>query len=388
MHASPPTRNVLIVDDDPAIRQFFGALLSRTSTVREASDADEALEIIKHWTPDVVLLDIVMPGMDGYEACQRLKACLGADAPQVIMVSGRSEEAGMAKAFEMGADDYLVKPVDHVEFCSRVDLHFRLRESRTATVELQRQVDSNHQKLKQILVERAEQIVAIQDVAVFTLAKVAESRDNDTGQHIVRLREYAQRLAIELKQDEPYTLVINEAFLADLYRSSPLHDIGKVGIPDAILLKPGRLTPSEFETMKRHAVIGANILHEAVMQTKGGGFLAMAATIAQFHHERWDGQGYPAGLIGEEIPLPARIVSVADVYDALTSERPYKKAWTPAEAKDLIQKGAGTQFDPAVVAAFERCFDDFLRLQERYADQEAVVTGAMTFMEFDLPETT
>ncbi|MCH7752160.1 MAG: HD domain-containing protein, partial [Planctomycetes bacterium] len=198
-----------------------------------------------------------------------------------------------------------------VELRSRVELHFRLRESQTATATLQQEVQSHHVALKHAAVERTKQMLAIQDVAVFTLAKVAESRDNETGTHLLRMREYSQRLAQELASDSPYAHEIDAAFLGDLYRSSPLHDIGKVGIPDAILLKPGRLTAKEFEVMKRHTVIGSNILNEAVMQLTEGGFLTMGASIAQFHHERWDGQGYPAGLVADEIlTFPPLLVPV------------------------------------------------------------------------------
>ena len=218
--------------------------------------------------------------------------------------------------------------------------------------------------------------------------KVAETRDNETGAHVLRMREYSQRLAQELASDSPYAHEIDAAFLDDLYRSSPLHDIGKVGIPDAILLKPGRLTAKEFEVMKRHTVIGSNILNEAVMQLTEGGFLTMGASIAQFHHERWDGQGYPAGLVADEIPLAARIVSVADVFDALTSKRPYKEAWSPARARQSIDEGAGTQFDSVIVAAFQRCFSDFLRIQNEHADGSPISVGAMAFAEYDLLEIT
>ncbi len=380
-------RNVLLVDDDPSVRRLFRALLSRTCTVREAASGEQAVEIATLWSPDLVLLDIMMPGIDGYETCRRLKASSAPQPPQIIMVSGKSATAEQARAFEVGADDYLIKPVDPAELRSRVELHFRLRESHTATTTLQQDLHSHHVASKHAAVERTKQMLAIQDVAVFTLAKVAESRDNETGTHLLRMREYSQQLAQELASDSPYADEIDAAFLGDLYRSSPLHDIGKVGIPDAILLKPGRLTAKEFEVMKRHTVIGSNILNEAVMQLTEGGFLTMGASIAQFHHERWDGQGYPAGLVADEIPLSARIVSVADVFDALTSKRPYKEVWSPARARQTIDEGAGTQFDSVIVAAFQRCFGDFLRIQNEHADCTPVFVGAMAFAEYDLLET-
>lgn len=355
-------RRLLIVDDDPAMRRSFQALLRRDYQVRDVASGEEALALIELWPVDLVLMDIVLPGIDGHQTCRRIKSSKSGLRPQVIMVSGKSSPREQKKAFEVGADDFLVKPVDPSELRSRVELHFRLLDSQETTAELQDEVNSHHPVRRQVAEEQTEQIVATQDVAVFALAKVAESRDYETGQHIVRLREYAQRLAQELQNEGPYKDLIDDRFLSDLYRSSPLHDIGKVGILDAVLLKPARLTKEEFEVMKTHTVIGGDILHEAVLQLKGGSFLAMAAMIAQCHHERWDGTGYMAGLVGEEIPLPARIVSVADVYDALTSVRPYKEAWSTELAKSTIDEGAGSQFDPVVVDAFNRCFVDILKI--------------------------
>ncbi|MEO2049993.1 MAG: response regulator [Pirellulales bacterium] len=375
-------RQILIVDDDPAICRLFRVILAKHYSVREAVSGEEAIEEVAHETPDLVLLDIMMPGIDGYETCRKLKAA--EHPPQIIMVSARSSTEEQARAFDVGADDYLIKPVDLAELRARVELHFRLLESQATTAALELEVDKHHASLKRAAAERLEQVLAIQDVAVFTLAKVAESRDNETGQHLLRLRGYAQILAKELAISGPYAHSIDTIFLDDLYRSSPLHDIGKVGIPDAILLKPGPLTKEEFQVMKRHTTIGGNILHEAVMQFGGGGFLTMAALVAQFHHERWDGLGYPAGMKGEEIPLPARIVSVADVFDALTSERPYKEAWTVERTIETILEESGKQFDPNIVAAFDRCQDKFAQVRQKHSDQNLTVAGAMAFLEHDL----
>ena len=192
------------------------------------------------------------------------------------------------------------------------------------------------------------------------MAKVAESRDQETGGHVLRMREYSQILAEQLHSHGPYADQIDRQFLDDLYRSSPLHDIGKVGIRDEILLKPGKLTPQEFVLMRQHTTIGANILDQAVMGARGGGFLTMAALIARFHHERFDGTGYPAGLRGRTIPLPARIVALADVYDALTSARPYKRAFSPQQSRAMIAAESGRHFDPVIVEAFENSFPRFL----------------------------
>lgn len=224
------------------------------------------------------------------------------------------------------------------------------------------------------------EILATQDIAMLTLAKVAESRDENTGEHILRMRSYSQILAVCLSREGAYAEEIDRQFLDDLYRSSPLHDIGKVGISDALLLKPGRFTPDEFEQIKKHSVIGANTLEEAVFHSPSGSFLAMAAFIARFHHERFDGSGYPAGLKGTDIPLPARIVAVADVFDALTSSRPYKDAYDTETARQIIEEGSGKHFDPVVVDAFRASFDEFLAVWKEYGERLPVAVGIMALV--------
>jgi putative two-component system response regulator len=245
------------------------------------------------------------------------------------------------------------------------------------------EIESRNSHLRQLVEQHQQDVVAIQDTAVFTLAKIAESRDQETGGHLARMRAYSQILCDDLGTSGPYSRLIDKQFRDDLYRSSPLHDIGKVGIRDEILLKPGPLTPEEFGLMQQHTIIGANILDEAVSHTRGGGFLAMGALIARFHHEQFDGSGYPAGLVGEEIPLPARIVAVADVFDALTSERPYKSAFTPEKAREIIVQGSGTHFDPVIVDVFCRRFDDILREKLAAVDDFPVTHGALSFREYD-----
>jgi putative two-component system response regulator len=374
----------LIVDDDAAIRRLLQGLLRSEYRLAEAASGEQAMEILPAFCPDLVLLDIMMPGIDGYETCRRIKA--SQTSVQIVMISAISSPEQQFRAFEVGADDYLVKPFDPQDVRARVGLHFRLREATAAVSSVRAEIESHNSNFQRLTEQHAEEVIAIQDAAVFTLAKVAESRDQETGGHLVRMRAYAQVLAEELAQDGPYADQISGQFLQDLYRSSPLHDIGKVGIRDEILLKPGRLTPEEFETMQQHTVIGANILDQAVARLRGGGFLAMAAVIARFHHERFDGTGYPAGLVGEEIPLPARIVAVADVYDALTSVRPYKPAYPTNEAKSIIRRDSGRHFDPVIVEAFHRRFDDFLRAQEEAVDDFPISYGAMAFREYDLAE--
>ncbi|MHB8898996.1 MAG: response regulator [Thermoguttaceae bacterium] len=375
---------VLVVDDHAAMRQMLATVLAGQYELAAASSGDEALAVADAFGPDIVLLDIMMSGLDGHETCRRLKRATSlAGVPQVIMISAHSSREEQVRAFEAGADDYLVKPVDQYELRSRVALHLRLRHALADVADLKGAIESHVADFKQIADRRSQEIIATQDITVFTLARVAESRDETTGKHLVRMRSYAHLLAEHLARNGPYREQIDHEFLNHLYRSSPLHDIGKVGIRDSILLKPGLLTHAEFETIKTHTVIGANLLDDAVYHSHSGGFLAMAAVIARFHHERFDGTGYPAGLSGQAIPLPARIVAVADVFDALTSNRPYKPAYGPDTAREIIEEGSGKAFDPVVVDAFRSCYDDVLEVMNANSDEFSLVVGAMSFREHE-----
>lgn len=377
-------RRVLIADDDPLIRRLLAGLLTAVGEVTCAADGAAALRLAQETPFDVVLLDIDMPGIDGHEVCARIKRS-PSPRPQVIMVTGSSSRVEQIQAFEAGADDYVVKPFDAQELKARVALHFRLRDAEREAQSIRGTLASAHVELRRLAESRAEQIIATQEVAVLSLARAAELRDETTGEHILRMRDYAQQVAERLAQRRPFRRQITQSFLDNLYRSSPLHDIGKLGIPDAILRKPGKLTPEEFEEMKRHTTIGANLLDEAVFSSTCGGFLGMASVIARFHHERFDGQGYPAGLCGHEIPLAARIVAVADVYDALTSQRPYKQPYSPEKSRAMIVSESGKQFDPVVVDAFTGCFDVIVAIQERYDHQSEMAVGAMAFVEVTAP---
>jgi putative two-component system response regulator len=233
---------------------------------------------------------------------------------------------------------------------------------------LSRKAEWKQFELEQQVALQTTQIVQIRDLTVFALARLAESRDPETGEHLVRMRAYSQILAEELARGGPYATQVDRQFLDDLYRSSPLHDIGKVGIPDSVLLKPGRLTPDEFEIMKQHTRIGAETLADATRQTPAGSFLQMAIDIAHFHHEHFNGGGYPQGLQGAQIPLAARIVAVADVFDALTSKRIYKQAIEPQVARAMIIEQSGRHFDPAVVDAFVARYAEFLDVLCAYTE--------------------
>ena len=349
------SKSILIVDDDATIRGLLRRLLEEEYRVAEASSGEQALAMLADSVPDLLLLDIMMPGIDGYETCRRIRSYPSNRGIQVVMVSSRSSREEQFRAYAVGADDYIVKPFDPQELCSRVRLHFRLRDAMDVAqiggygVHLDSAGQSDG--------ARARFLTHVHDVTVAALTKVAELRDTDTGGHLIRMRSYTQIVAEELGRDSPYADQIDEQFLDDLYRASPLHDIGKVGIADSLLRKPGRLTPDEFETMKQHTTIGADILDHVALGAPDAEFLGMAATVARFHHERFDGRGYPAGLCSTKIPLPARIVALADACDAITSLRPYKAPQLATTARDIIQKDAGSHFDPVVVNAFLRRFD-------------------------------
>ena len=346
----------------------------------------------------VVLLDARMPpGWDGVETILRLWD-LDSDLQAVIFAGGDAPGAGemageMADKIldKLGRTDRLfclARPLDAVALrLTVVALTEKRHVSEQRRQELQglkkwvgnaqRVLDvlqqSHHDleaahvaatsratELTKMVQERTVEAIATRDMAVFAMAQLTESRDPETGEHLARMRAYTQMLAEHLAQEGPYTDQIDERFLEDLYRSSPLHDIGKVGIPDQILLKPGPLTPAELVVMRRHTTLGADALMRAAEQSEHGAFLEMAADIARCHHERFDGAGYPAGLAGERIPLAARIVALADVFDALTSVRIYKDAMDPSIAEQLILEQNGEHFDPAVVEAFRACYDRIL----------------------------
>lgn len=369
---------ILVVDDDRTIRTLHAGLLGKSYQVVTAASGEEALALAAQQTPALVLLDIMMSGIDGYETCRRLKSEFAGENIQIIMVSAASSEEEQVRAFQLGADAYLIKPIDPHVLRSQVRLHFRLRDAVSRVTSLEPAVQPRDGKLDRLIAERNRLIHATQDVAVFALAKLAESRDEDTGKHVLRVRHFSQALAEQLRQGSLYSRRITEQFLSDLYRSSPLHDIGKVGISDAILFKPGRLTPEEFEIVKMHTVVGGRVLEEVVLHSESGSFLEMAVAIARHHHERFDGTGYPSGLRGQEIPLSARIVALADVFDAMISVRPYKPAYPADHARDLIRQEAGKQFDPAVVAAFDAVFDEFVEIRDQHGDSAPAAASPTT----------
>ncbi|MCR4411044.1 MAG: response regulator [Thermoguttaceae bacterium] len=372
---------ILIVDDSEINVEILKEILSDSYQLATASTGEECLNVIREFAPDLVLLDVMMPGISGYEVCRRIKASPVGAFTQVILVSGKASKTERLQGYEAGADDYVVKPFDHDELLAKVRVQFRLRAALAKVWEADAKLRAFNEDLERLVEQRTAQVVGMRDLTIFALARLAESRDPETGAHLERIRNYSRILAEQLSMQGPYTGQIDDAFISDIYRSSPLHDIGKVGIPDAILLKAGRLTREEFEVMKRHTVIGAETLEQAARQAVGcGHFLTMAREVARHHHERFDGSGYPDGLAADDIPLAARIVSLADVYDALTTRRVYKEAFTHETAWSIIEEGRGTQFDPAVYDAFVARREDFLAVHEeseRLAAEELAGVSAL-----------
>jgi len=359
-NANQPEARVLVVDDMPEnilILQRFLAPMGYQ--VECATSGEDALAMVADSPPDVILLDIVMPGMNGFEVCRRLKENPETQHIPVVIITGMGDKDTNLKAVESGADDFLIKPFD------RILLEARIRAS-SKTKMLHDSLVQHKNELELTVAERTEQVVLTQQVTVFALAKLAESRDNETGDHLERMRSYARDLAAEVIKLDKYRDGHGGAYVEEIYKSTPLHDIGKVGIPDRILLKPGKLTPQEFEIMKQHAMIGGDTLKAADIEAGRDSFLAMGRDIAYYHHEKWDGSGYPFGLAGESIPLCARIAALADVYDALSTRRPYKEPFGHDKSRSIILDGRGSHFDPDIVDAFLTLEKRFVEIREEF----------------------
>ena len=358
---------ILVIDDlaeNTALMERF--LRPRGYDVRCFTSGMEGLRAVDADPPDVILLDLVMPQMDGFQVCQTLKQDPRTRHIPIIVVSGLQEREANIRAIESGADDFLVKPFDSVLLEARIRSSIRTKMLHDQIFEYQDQLENQNERLEEAVQERTAQIVRTQEVTVFSLAKLAESRDNETGDHLERMRCYAREVADELIKLPKYRKIHDQTFVKQIYESSPLHDIGKVGIPDTILLKPGKLTSDEFRVMKHHTVIGGDTLSAADKEAGENSFLAMGRDIAYSHHERWDGTGYPFGLKGDEIPLASRVVAVSDVYDALSSKRPYKEPFSHEKSVAIILEGRGSHFDPEVVDAFLRREKDVIRIRETF----------------------
>jgi putative two-component system response regulator len=373
-----PAQTILIVDDTPQNLTILGELLQPYYRVRAANSGERALRAAGlQPTPDLILLDVMMPGMDGYAVLERLRADPATRNIPVIFVTAmhgvESEEHGL----ELGAVDYITKPINPAIVLARVRTHLELKQARD-------RLALENEWLEGEVTRRMRENLLIQDLSVRALACLSEARDNETGLHIVRTQTYVELLARRLAEHPRFCEALAGDRLGMIVKAAPLHDLGKVGIPDGILLKPGKLTDEEFEIMKHHATIGADAIGKAMAQASASAgveavqsasraflFLGVAQEIASGHHEKWDGSGYPEGLRGEDIPLEARIVAVADVFDALTSVRPYKSAWPVDKAVNLLLEEKGRHFDPALVDAFVASLPAICAIKEQFAESQA-----------------
>ncbi|MBS2034552.1 two-component system response regulator [bacterium] len=361
---SRPT--VLIVDDTPDNLALMSALLKDECLVKVANHGQKALRIAASDTSlDLILLDVMMPEMDGYEVCRRLKAEEATRDIPVIFLTAKSEVGDETLGFSLGAVDYISKPISPPVVLARVRTHLKLKQMSDA-------LKAHNITLEEEVERRTAEVVAIQDVTIHAMASLAETRDSDTGNHIRRTKHYVRLLAEKLRDHPRF-----EHFLGDdrnidmLYKSAPLHDIGKVGVPDRILLKPGRFEPDEMEIMKTHTTLGRDAILQAERELGlEMPFLHHAKEIAYSHQEKWDGSGYPQGLAGEDIPISARLMAVADVYDALISKRVYKDGMSHEQAVKIMHEGSGSHFDPDVILAFLELQAEFQEVAERYADTD------------------
>lgn len=357
---------VLIVDDEPANLALLGEILKPDYNVRVANSGGRGLMLARtEPVPDLILLDVMMPDLSGHEVLKKLKSEPLTHSIPVIFITAMDSQQDQVKGFQLGAVDYITKPIMPLVVSARVQTHLELKSARDRLMDQNAWLESEVNK-------RMLENDLIQQVSIRALAHLAETRDPETGNHILRTQHYVHELATQLKRNQRFSAVLDDRYIELLTRSAPLHDIGKVAIPDHILTKPGALTEEEWVIMKTHAERGAAAIELAEQDVSMDvDFLVLAKEIAHWHHERWDGRGYPDGLSGDAIPLSARIMAVADVFDALTTRRVYKPPMSFDEAKALIVAGRGSQFDPEMVDAFERSYSNFKRIAERFDDEDS-----------------
>ena len=358
-------KTILVVDDTPENLSLMSDLLADDYNVRVANSGAKALRIADGTNlPDLVLLDIMMPDIDGYEVLRAFKASGRTKDIPVIFLTAKSEVSDEEMVLDMGAEDYIIKPISPPIMLARVRTHLKLKEAADF-------LRDKNEYLTQEVERRTQEVKAIQDVTILTMASLAETRDNETGNHIRRTQSYVRALANKLKGNPHFAALLCDGTIDMIVKSAPLHDIGKVGIPDNILLQPRRLTAEEFEIMKTHTTIGLQAIQHAESRLGTAvDFLKYAKEIAYSHQEKWDGSGYPEGIGGESIPIAARLMAVADVYDALISRRVYKLAMSHQEAVNIIAEGKGRHFDPDVVNAFLSIAEEIRAIAASYLDVE------------------
>jgi putative two-component system response regulator len=353
---------ILVVDDTPANLSLMANLLADQYQVRVANSGERALALAAAAPPDLILLDIMMSEMDGYEVCRRLKADPHTERVPIIFLTAKTSIEDEEHGLLMGAVDFIHKPISPPIVLARIRTHLQVKA-------WQDFLQDQNVWLKEEVERRLSDVNRLQEASIMVMVSLAEFRDECTGNHIRRTQEYVRVLAEQLAHFPQFAAHLTAPHIELIAKSAPLHDIGKIAIPDHILLKPGKLTAEEFDVMKTHAQRGSDMLHTAGEHMgDDGDFLVMAKEIARYHHEKWDGSGYPDGLAGEAIPLAARLMAVADVYDALLTARPYKAAMPREQAVAIINQGSGAHFDPQVVEAFMAVQDELQRIAGMWVD--------------------
>lgn len=353
---------VMCIDDDKTQLSIYSKFLSgKGFNLDLESDPLEALDKLKRTEPDLILLDISMPHMGGFEFMEAVSKMGKREAIPVIMISGFCSEENILRAYKSGAIDFIRKPFIRDEMVTRIRLQIENI--------LMKKINSvRFENLESFLKEQLDEIKNIKNATIFSLAKIAESRDPETGSHLERIREYVKVLAMEMGEKSTYSEWVNKEFIYNIYNMSVLHDIGKVGIPDCILLKPGKLTEQEYAVMKTHTIIGGKALEATARLNRNSAFLEMGKEIALHHHEKWDGTGYPDGLKEEEIPLAARITTLADVYDAVSFKRVYRDfAMKEEDIDEMMKQECGKLFDPEIYRVYREIKDKFLAIKRIFS---------------------
>ncbi len=369
-------KTIVAIDDTPENLLLIMEILKNKYRVKTFKEPKKALEyLFSNACVDLILLDVMMPELSGYDVLKVLKQNHETKEIPVIFLTALSGQKDEQKGLEMGACDYITKPISVPIMLSRINVHLQNRAAKEF-------LKSKAEYLEEEIQKRTKEILSIQDITILTLASLAETRDIDTGNHLKRTQRYIKILALQLKAHPKFRDYLSDEEIEMLFRSAPLHDIGKVGIADKILLKPAGLSDTEFEIMKTHTTLGKEAIEHAEAEAGvEAAFLKTAKEIAYCHHENYDGSGYPLGLSGDEIPISARLMSLADVYDALTSRRVYKAPMPHETARSIIVEGRGLKFDPDVVDAFLEMQEEFLVVSQRYADSDNALEQKQNLIE-------
>lgn len=373
--------HVLALDDQPENLQTLVALLSEEYAFHPFVAPAALFQYLRSGRPaDLILLDILMPGLDGYAVCKMLREMPGMNDIPIVFLTGLVSREDEEKGLEFGASDYITKPFSPAIVRARVKIHSTMSRALRIVQDHNQLLDkrvaertADLARKNNELINRNEEITKTPEATMLALSSLAEIRDNDTGQHIRRTQKFVMALSTALMNRGMFVDFLSQDTINNLFRSAALHDIGKVAIPDHILLKPGKLAPEEFEIMKNHAIMGSQAIENAeAILGSANSFLSMARDIAHFHHERWDGHGYPDGRSGNDIPLPARIMAVADVYDALTCRRVYKPGMPHDTATAIMRDGRGTHFDPVILDFFLEIQDEFAQIAIELSDERII----------------